>query len=63
MSGIVELLRSRRVPQVAVLALMSVAFAGCSADMSSRFSQDTFSNPFNYQSEATGSVPAPGDQQ
>jgi murein DD-endopeptidase MepM/ murein hydrolase activator NlpD len=59
MSGIVELLRSRRVPQVAVLALMSVAFAGCSADMSSRFSQDTFSNPFNYQPEATGSVPAP----
>ena len=59
MSGVVELLRSRRVPQVAVLALMSVAFAGCSADMSSRFSQDTLSNPFNYQPEATGSVPAP----
>jgi murein DD-endopeptidase MepM/ murein hydrolase activator NlpD len=59
MSGVVELLRSRRVPQVAVLALMSVAFAGCSADMSTRFSQDTLSNPFNYQPEATGSVPAP----
>src|SRR6266702_104839 len=59
MSGVVELLRSRRVPQLAVLALMSVAFAGCSADMSSRFSQDTLSNPFNYQPEATGSVPAP----
>src|ERR1700730_8787878 len=59
MSGVVELLRSRRVPQVAVLALMSVAFAGCSADMSTRLSQDTFANPFNYQPEATGSVPAP----
>jgi hypothetical protein len=41
MSGIVELLCSRRVPQVAVLALMSVAFAGCSGDMSSRFSQNS----------------------
>ena len=35
MSGVVELLCSRRVPQVAVLALMSFGFAGCSADMSS----------------------------
>ena len=62
MSRVVELLRSRRVPQVAVLALMSVGFAGCSADMSTRFSQDTLSNPFNYQPEATGTVqraPAP----
>jgi murein DD-endopeptidase MepM/ murein hydrolase activator NlpD len=59
MSGVVELLRSRRVPQVAVLALMSVAFAGCSADMSTRLSQNTLANPFNYQPEATGSVPAP----
>ena len=57
MSLVAELLRSRRVPQVAVLALMSVGFAGCSADMSTRFSQDTLSNPFNYQPEATGSVP------
>ena len=59
MSRVVELLRSRRVPQVAVLTLMSFGFAGCSADMSSRFSQNTLSNPFNYQPEATGSVPAP----
>lgn len=58
MSRVAELLRSRRVPQAAVLALMSVGFAGCSADMSTRFSQNTLSNPFNYQPEATGSVPA-----
>jgi murein DD-endopeptidase MepM/ murein hydrolase activator NlpD len=55
MSRVVELLCSRRVPHVAVLALMSIGFAGCSADMSSRLSQ----NPFASQSDATGSVPAP----
>jgi murein DD-endopeptidase MepM/ murein hydrolase activator NlpD len=59
MSRVAELLRSRRVPQLAVLALMSVGFAGCSADMSTRFSQNTLSNPFNFQPEATGSVPTP----
>jgi murein DD-endopeptidase MepM/ murein hydrolase activator NlpD len=62
MSRVAELLRSRRVPQIAVLTLMSVGFAGCSADMQTRLSQDTLSNPFNYQPEATGSVraaPAP----
>src|SRR3981189_821601 len=59
MSRVAELLRSRRVPQIAVLALMSVGFAGCSADMSTRFSQNTLSNPFNFQPEATGSVPPP----
>src|SRR4051812_8497073 len=58
MSRVAELLRSRRVPQIAVLTLMSVGFAGCSADMSSRFSQNTLSNPFNYQPEATGTVRA-----
>src|SRR5580693_5342543 len=52
MSRVVELLCSRRVPHVAVLALMSFGFAGCSADMSTRLSQ----NPF--ASDATGSVPA-----
>jgi murein DD-endopeptidase MepM/ murein hydrolase activator NlpD len=57
MSRIVALLCSRRVPQVAVLALMSVGFAGCSADMSTRLSQNSFSNPFTSQQEATGSVP------
>jgi murein DD-endopeptidase MepM/ murein hydrolase activator NlpD len=59
MSRVVELLRSRRLPHVAVLALMSFGFAGCSADMSSRLSQNSFSNPFASQPEATGSVPAP----
>jgi len=53
MSGVVELLYSRRVPQVAALALMSIGFAGCSGDMSTRFSE----NPFASQSEATGTVP------
>jgi murein DD-endopeptidase MepM/ murein hydrolase activator NlpD len=59
MSRIIELLRARRVPHVALLALISFAFAGCSADMSTRMSQNSFSNPFASQSEATGSVPAP----
>jgi LysM repeat protein len=60
MSRVVGLLYSRRVPQVAALALMSMGVAGCSADMSTRLSQDQFSNPFASQPEATGSVqPAP----
>jgi len=65
MATVVALLCSRRLPRVAVLALISFAFAGCSADTSSRMSQDPFagrepfSNPFNARSEATGSVPAP----
>ena len=59
MSRVAELLRSRRVPQVAVLALMSVGFAGCSADMQTRFSDSSFSNPFASQPEATGSVRPP----
>lgn len=54
MSVVAELLCSRRVPQIAVLALISFSFAGCSADMSSRMSQSNFSNPF--ASEQTGSV-------
>src|SRR3954454_18492887 len=54
MSVVAELLYSRRVPQVAVLALISFSFAGCSADMQSRLSQQNFSNPF--ASEQTGSV-------
>jgi murein DD-endopeptidase MepM/ murein hydrolase activator NlpD len=59
MSRVVELLCSRRLPHAAVLALMSLGFAGCSADMSSRVSQNPFSNPFASQPEATGSVPTP----
>ncbi len=55
MSGIVELLSSRRAPQAAILAVMSIAFSGCSADMQTRLSQDNLSNPFG-QREATGSV-------
>jgi murein DD-endopeptidase MepM/ murein hydrolase activator NlpD len=57
MSRIVELLCSRRIPQVAVLALISIGFAGCSADMTTRLSQNPFSNPFASQPEATGAVP------
>lgn len=61
MSAVAELLYSRRVPQVAVLALISFSFAGCSADMSSRLSQSNFSNPF--ASEQTGSVQQAPPQQ
>ncbi len=60
MSTVVELLRSRRIPQVAVLALISVGFAGCSADMSTRLSQNSYSsNPFAFDPPATGAVAAP----
>jgi murein DD-endopeptidase MepM/ murein hydrolase activator NlpD len=59
MSRVAELLRSRRVPQIAALALISVGFAGCSADTQTRFSQDSFSNPFASRPETTASVPAP----
>lgn len=63
MSRVVELLRSRRVPQAAALALISFGFAGCSADTSSRFQASNFSNPFATQTEATASVPtAPVEQ-
>src|SRR3982074_761146 len=59
MSRAVELLCSRRLPHVAALALISIGFAGCSADMSTRLSQNSTSNPFASQPEATGSVPTP----
>jgi murein DD-endopeptidase MepM/ murein hydrolase activator NlpD len=59
MPRIVELLCSRRIPHVAALALMSFGFAGCSADMQTRLSQNSLSNPFASQPEATGSVPGP----
>jgi murein DD-endopeptidase MepM/ murein hydrolase activator NlpD len=42
-----------------VLTLMSVGFAGCSADMQTRFSDSSFSNPFASQPEATGTVRSP----
>ena len=64
MSRIVELLCSRRLSHVAVLALISIGFAGCSGDMSTRLSQESFSNPFASfnnpfasQPEATSIVP------
>ena len=58
MSRLAELLRSRRVPQAAALALISIGFAGCSADTSTRFQATSFPNPFASQPEATASVPA-----
>ncbi|MDI3559795.1 LysM peptidoglycan-binding domain-containing M23 family metallopeptidase [Bradyrhizobium sp. Arg816] len=61
MSVVAELLYSRRVPQVAVLALISFSFAGCSADMQSRLSQSNFSNPFS--SDQTGTVQQAPPQQ
>ena len=57
MSGVAEFSGSRRVPQFAALALIAFAVTGCSADMTSRFQ-----NPFGYQGEATGAVPAPASQ-
>jgi len=57
MSRIVELLCSRRLSHVAALALISIGFAGCSGDMSTRLSQESFSNPFASQPEAIGTVP------
>ena len=61
MSRVVELLCSRRLPHVAALALMSIGFAGCSADMQSRFATDGGTQPsqFGWQRETTGSVPPP----
>lgn len=59
MSSVVELLCSRRAPQVAVLALMSIGFSGCSADMQTRLSQNSGSgapSQFGWQRETTGSV-------
>lgn len=49
---------ARRAPQLAVMALVSIAFGGCSADYDSRLSGDQFQNPFASQrSETTGSIP------
>jgi hypothetical protein len=55
---VVELLCASRVPHV--LALIFIGFAGCSANMSTRLSQVSFSNPFASQPEA--SVPAPAER-
>lgn len=58
MSRFVELISSRHAPHLVVLALVSVGFGGCSADTSTRFSDNSFSNPFASRGapEATGSV-------
>jgi murein DD-endopeptidase MepM/ murein hydrolase activator NlpD len=52
---------ARRAPHVMALALISIGFAGCSADMSTRFAQSESSpapsGQFGWQREATGSVP------
>jgi murein DD-endopeptidase MepM/ murein hydrolase activator NlpD len=53
MSRAVELLCSRRAPHIAVLALISIGFAGCSSDLQTRLSE----NPFASQQESTASVP------
>jgi murein DD-endopeptidase MepM/ murein hydrolase activator NlpD/nucleoid-associated protein YgaU len=53
MSRAVELLCSRRAPHAAVLALMSIGFAGCSSDMQTRLSESPFA-----QQESTASVPS-----
>ncbi|TAK50094.1 MAG: LysM peptidoglycan-binding domain-containing protein [Xanthobacteraceae bacterium] len=56
MSRAVELLRSRHLPSMTALALVSMTFAGCSSDIG-RFSDNPFSSPFaSRQSEATASV-------
>src|SRR3954465_14892242 len=59
MSIVVALRCSRRVPHAAALALISFGLAGCSADMSTRLSQNSISNPFAPRPEAPGAVPAP----
>jgi murein DD-endopeptidase MepM/ murein hydrolase activator NlpD len=56
MSRAAKLFGSRRAPQLAALALIAFGVAGCSGDMSTRFSQSSLGNPFNYQAESTGSV-------
>src|SRR5277367_3942810 len=53
MSRAVELLCSRRAPHAAVLALMSIGFAGCSSNMQTRLSESPFA-----QQESTASVPS-----
>src|SRR5690349_17060149 len=62
MSGVAEFSGSRRVPQIAALALIAFGVAGCSADMTSRFQQSSIANPFGYKGEATGSVAASAPQ-
>lgn len=57
MSRAAALLRSRPVPHVAALALISVAVAGCSAD-TSRFNENPFATAQARAPETTASIPA-----
>lgn len=58
MVRVVDLLGPRRAPQLAAVALATVGLAGCSADTSSRFAQDSFlTSP--YSSRTTGSIAPP----
>ena len=57
MPDALELLGSRGVTQLVVLALIALGLAGCSANMSTRFSQNSYSgNPFAFDPQPTGSV-------
>ena len=57
MPNTLELLRSRGMTQVVVLTLISFGLAGCSGDMSTRFSQNSYAgNPFAFDPQPTGSV-------
>jgi hypothetical protein len=61
MPDALELLRSCGMTQVVVLALISFGLAGCSADMSTRFSQNSYSgNPLAFDPQPTGSVQSAG---
>ena len=46
MSGVLEMLRSRLSPRAAVLALVTISVAACSADMS-RFNDNPFASLSN----------------
>src|SRR6516165_2431401 len=56
MPDALKLLRSRGMTQVVALALISFGLASCSADMSTRFSKNSYSgNPFAFDPQPTGS--------
>ena len=56
MPDALELLRSRGMTQVVVLALISFGLAGCSGDMSTRSQNSHSGNPFAFDPQPTGSV-------
>ena len=63
MFHVVELLCALRVPRIAVLALISIGFAGCSADMSTRLPparSQVFPILLPRNLKATASVHRPG---